>query len=453
MPGVLVSLYYSEGQWLGPQLSRKKAEGKTDAKGNYQLFFDLKEDELIKNITDDPVYRSFMLIADLQQLDKDNYLLPSDSKLEESSTELRFPYYNTDFQKGKTYNQDLYIPHKRWIDCKVSNQIPLGNKDKFAIINQLRYGGGQTLFYNPINLTNEKEQTFRIPVALNDTNRITLACLKGGSGSYDPITDIQKVYISEKGPQSLSFSNDMLANEFKFRLKSQSAKLAPFNTACYEITDWEGKSLSVIPGHPVQFYDSIVWSAKGYPDHLLVYCKKDANKYVFENRWETMFFQKEPLYTYLSGYRDGKVVHVDSLQTNISPRDFLCYNWNDEFIKYDQPDFECHCILYKDVAYHYYVPSEKDGHLFSKVTLLRGPEEKENSAYYERCRNLLSGLMNYHLGSQQSFDSKNIANRFHCLPEGAKVTAYWQTEATRAALVEVTDNAGLEIIVHAEPSR
>ena len=33
-PGVIVSMYYSEGQWLGPQLSRKKAEGRTDQQGN-----------------------------------------------------------------------------------------------------------------------------------------------------------------------------------------------------------------------------------------------------------------------------------------------------------------------------------------------------------------------------------------------------------------------------------
>ena len=44
LPGVLVSMYYSEGQWLGPQLSRKKAEAHTDQQGNYQLFFDLKDE-------------------------------------------------------------------------------------------------------------------------------------------------------------------------------------------------------------------------------------------------------------------------------------------------------------------------------------------------------------------------------------------------------------------------
>ena len=223
LPEVLVSLYYSEGQWLGPQLSRKKAEGRTDKQGNYQLFFDLKDDELKENTNGDPVHRSFMLIADLQELDKDSYFLPSDFKMDESSTELRFFYSNTDLKKGKNYNHDFYIPRKRWLACTITNLVPLGNKDKYAVSNQLKYGGDKlphnisheselALLYFPINLTNEKEQTFRIPVALNDTNRISLSCLKAGSGSYDPVTDIQKVYISDKEPQSLSFSNTTISD-------------------------------------------------------------------------------------------------------------------------------------------------------------------------------------------------------------------------------------------------
>ena len=459
LPGVLVSMYYSEGQWLGPQLSRKKAEGRTDKQGNYQLFFDLKDDELKGNTNGDPVHRSFMLIADLKELNKDSYLLPSDFNLGESSTELRFYYSNTDLQKGKTYKHIFYIPRKRWLECTVTNLVPLGNEDKYAVSNQLKYGGDKfpdnishgselALFHYPINLTSEKEQTFRIPVALNETNLISLSCLKGGSGSYDPITDIQKVYISEKEPQSLSFSNNTLSNEFKFRLKSLSGNLGPFNTAYYEITDWEGKSLSNVPERLIQFYDSIVWSAKGYPDNLLVFRKKEGNHYIFQNKLETMFFQKTPLYTYLSGYREGKVVHVDSLRTNITPRDFLRYNWNDAAIKYDKSDFECHCALYKDVVFHYYVPTEMNGHLFSKVSVVRKSEEKDDAVYNERCHNILVELMNHHMGNQQSGDLTQIVNRFHCLPEEAAIMAYWQSDVTQAVLVKVKSSE--ELYVHAE---
>lgn len=460
LAGVLISMYYSEGQLLGPQLSRKKAEGRTDQQGNYQLFFDLKDDELKGNTNGDPVHRSFMLIADLKELDKDSYLLPSDFNLEESSTELRFYYSNTDLRKGKNYKHDFYIPRKRWLECRVTNLMPLGNEDKYAVSNQLKYGGDKfpdnishgselALFHYPINLTSEKEQTFRIPVALNETNLISLSCLKGGSGSYNPITDIQKIYISEKEPQSLSFSNN-ISDKFKFRLKSLSGNLGPFNTASYEITDWEGKSLSNLPERLIQFYDSIVWSAKGYPDKLLVFRKKEGNGYFFENRWKTFFFQKTPLYTYLLGYRDGNVVHVDSLQVNISPRDFLRYNWNDAAIKYDKSDFECHCALYKDVVFHYYVPTEKNGHLFSRVNVVRKSEEKDDSAYNERCRNILIELMNHHMGNQQSVDLNQIVNRFHCLPEEAETIAYWQSDATQAVLVKVKGEFGDELYIHAE---
>ncbi|WP_290539960.1 hypothetical protein [Alistipes sp.] len=461
LPGVLVTMYYSEGQWLGPQLSRKKAEGRTDQQGNYQLFFDLKDDELKENTNGDPVHRSFMLIVDLQQLDKDSYLLPSDFELNESSTQLRFSYSNTDLQKGKTCKHDFYIPRKRWLECRVTHSVPLDNGDKYAVRNQLKYGGDKfpdnisyeselALYYYPINLTNETEQTFRIPVALNETNRISLSCLKGGSGSYNPVTDIQKIYISEQEPQSLSFSNDIMSDKFKFRLKSLSGNLGPFNTASYEITDWEGASLSNVPKRLIQFYDSIVWSAKGYPDNLPVFRKKEGNNYFFENRWETMFFQKTPLYTYLSGYRDGSIVHVDSLRVDISPRDFLHYDWNDAAIQYDEPDFECHCALYKDVVFHYYIPSEKNGHLFSKVSVVRESEEKDDTAYNERCRNILIELMNHHMGNQQSVDLNLIVNHFHCLPEEAEIMAYWQSDVTQAALVKAKGESSDELYVHAE---
>ena len=55
----------------------------------------------------------------------------------------------------------------------------------------------------PVTMTSDREQTFRVPCALNDSNMIYIGCMKGGVGSYDAVTPVKKVFVTESEPQSV----------------------------------------------------------------------------------------------------------------------------------------------------------------------------------------------------------------------------------------------------------
>ena len=460
LANVTVKLDYSESVWLGPQLTRHKAEGKTDKNGNYQIFFELKNEELEEYNSTDNVFRSFQLTFDLNNLSKDTYIMPTDVNANNGSQVLYFSYGNRDFEKGKNYERHIYVPKKRWVEVTVVNNQPLGSKDEFAICNWITYGsdrrpdnsygeGRLTLVNYPIKLTEEEVQTFRVPCAVNDSNRIALGCMEGGAGSYETISPIQKIYVTKDTPGSLQLENNLLPQQLRFKLKawSDGRTVAPFEGIVFQITDLDGKYSMSIPPSLYSYYDSIMWSADGYPDQMAIY-KKQSKPYFKETpEWKCYFFQNKPLYTRLQGYRNGQVVFSDSVQTIIGPRDFLRYNWDDPFIRYDEPHYVCSCPLYKEVAFHYYIPIEQDGHLYSKVALVRNDYESDDIAFAERSRKVLSDLMDYHLGERKSFDPATMGSLFHCLPTEVKPIAYWQTATAHAVIIEVKD----EIYIHAEP--
>lgn len=214
LAGVKVSLDYKESVWLGQQTTRHKAEGVTDNDGNYRLYFELRDDELQDNGSDASVSRSFSLIFDLSSLSEEKYIMPKDIKADNKDQKLHFYYDNLHFERGKFYSHNLYVPLKRWIDVTVVSDGKIGANDKFVVSNLINYGGdqlpfnsyyrdGRVLMDYPITMTSDREQTFRVPCALNDSNMIYIGCMKGGAGSYDAVTPVKKVFVTESGPQSV----------------------------------------------------------------------------------------------------------------------------------------------------------------------------------------------------------------------------------------------------------
>lgn len=466
LANVIVKLDYTETVWLGPQYTRHKAEGRTDKNGNYQIFFELKDDELKQNDLSENVFRQFLLTFDVNNLPKDAYIMPTDVNSNNESQQLFFSYGNTFFNKGKSYEHHLYIPQKRWMEVTVVNNQPLGSKDKFAIRNWISYGGnhqpnnsyfeGKLTFIDyPIELTKEKVQTFRIPCAVNDSNRIALGCMEGGSGSYATISPIQKIYVTKSTPESLLLENNLLSQQFKFKLEASSNRrtVAPFETIVFQITDLDGKYQNGMVPSFCSYYDSIVWSANGYLDQMIVYRDLDIPHFIYTPEWRCSFFQNESLYTRLQGYKNGQIIYSDSVQTVISSRDFLRYNWNDPYMKFDNGQYVFSCPLYKRAAFHYYISAEENKPPYSKVALVHNDDEKEETAFTERAQKTLSGLMDYHLGEQKPFDPATVGSLFHDLTTGAKPIAYWQTASTQVLLIEskAEGNTWPSIYLHAEP--
>ena len=214
LAGVKVTLDYNESAWLGQQTTRHKAEGLTDKDGNYRLYFELRGDELQDNGNDASASRNFYLIFDLSSLSEEKYIMPKDIKADNKEQKLRFYYDNRHFERGKFYSHNLYVPRKRWIDVTVVSDGKIDANDKFVVSDLINYGGdklpfnsyyrdGRVLMDYPVTMTSDREQTFRVPCALNDSNMIYIGCMKGGVGSYDAVTPVKKVFVTESEPQSV----------------------------------------------------------------------------------------------------------------------------------------------------------------------------------------------------------------------------------------------------------
>lgn len=216
LAGVKVSVDYNESVWLGQQTTRHKAEGITDKDGNYRLYFELRDDELQDNGNDASASRNFYLIFDLSSLSEEKYIMPKDIKADNKDQKLRFYYDNLHFERGKFYSHNLYVPLKRWIDVTVVSDGKINANDKFVVSNLINYGGdelpfnsyyrdGRVLMDYPVTMTSDREQTFRVPCALNDSNSIYIGCMKGGVGSYDAVTPVKKIFVTESEPQLVRF--------------------------------------------------------------------------------------------------------------------------------------------------------------------------------------------------------------------------------------------------------
>lgn len=65
------------------------------------------------------------------------------------------------------------------------------------------YRDGRVLMEYPLAMTSDHEQTFRVPCALNDSNSIYIGCMEGGVGSYDAVTPVKRIFVTESGPASV----------------------------------------------------------------------------------------------------------------------------------------------------------------------------------------------------------------------------------------------------------
>lgn len=466
LANVKVSLDYTENVWLGPQLTRHKAEGTTDANGNYQLYFDLKDEELNEDQESNNVAKNFVLNFNLENLSRDSYILPTDINPNDKYDWVSYHIGNHNLERSKTYEQNLYIPRKSWVEVTVINKQILGVNDVFAITNSIAYGGDSrpdniqgegslTLMQCPIQLTSKEVQTFRIPCALNDSNRITLACMEGGSGWYEPASSMAKIFVTKDAPKSVKVENNIFPSQFKFKLKSSSNQIfiSPFELVSFKMTDLNGKWSMIETPSFCSYYDSVVWSADGYPDQKTVYRKVKSPYIDYVPEWECRFSQNKSLYTRLQGYKDGRVVYTDSVQTRIMSRDFLNIDWGNADITLNNWSYVCSCPLDQSIAFRHYKAAELDGHLYSRLLLEPQKNENKDTKFAERAKEALSKLMDEHLGTRRSFNPETIGGSFYCLKAGVKPLFYWQTEATRALLVEAdgVEAGSQEIYVHAEP--
>ena len=451
LANVTVKLDYIE-QFSIMSETRHKAEVKTDNNGAYQLSFQLKDDELPdKNEPD--VARYFCLYFDLQHLPEDKYILPENKPL------LQYACNFEATDRGKTHEQDIYVPEKRMLEVTVSSDIPIRQSDEYVIRNTVPgYGTDEKKdILTPINLYNG-ERTVQIPCALNDSNRISLRCRKEGRGWYEPVSAEQKLVITPNAPQSMVLGNEWMPDEYKFKLSvdTEIKQPSPFDLFTFRVLDYEG-NFSPVKNTAFELqYDSIIWGADGYPDYeRVVYNEETPNSSTHRAmlQWASYFYQKEPLCTYLKGYKNGKVAYADSLTLQFYPKDFLCFNWKGADIYLTETNIGIYCRLYKDVEFALLPPKEKDGHLYSTLNLW--PQTGEDDAsLLTRAKSVLPGLMTLHMGEPVPFDEATLRKHLHCLPSDVTPVTYWRTASTNAVLVLTSadeEKLPRTYYIHAEP--
>ena len=451
LANVIVKLDY-ENRSLFYNETRHKAEAKTDNNGAYQLSFQLRDDELPIE-TDEALFRLFCLSFDLTELPKEKYIMPEDFGWVPDL--MSFGTFKAS-DRGKTYEENIYIPEKRMRSVTIDSDIPVRQNDEYFVVNSIKYRDHERKMELrlPIDLY-AGENTVQVPCALNDSNRISLYCVKEEGDLSELVSPEQKMIVTSDEPQSVVLSTEWLPDECKFKLGVQTDNKLPssFDLFTFQMLDHEGKYAPFAPAF-VEYYDSIIWSADGYPDNERIFYKgktatSSGRKTI--TQWASYFYQKEPLWTYLKGYKNGRVIHADSLKLQFYPKDFLFINWKGTDIHLTDTAIGIYCRLYKDVEFSVLPPHDKDGHIYVKVSLY--PKQGEEDASLAiRAKEVLTGLMDYHLGTSETFDEASIRERFHCLPSEVTPVTFWQTESTYVVLVLTSsDEFPQTYYIHAEP--
>lgn len=224
LEGIPVKVDYEETRWPVYANTRHKAQTKTDKNGKYRLYFSIKNEEQ----KEDPgVYKLFNLSYDLSSLKSGNYMLPADftavvtsvnpPRAEPKRDEPAIVSTPLNLERSTTYTQNLYIPQKRLLKVTLKGFVPQqvnGSYDRFEVTSTFPYGmeeTGYNAFPNTkygrrtvgelFTIYDKSEQTFDVPVALNETNIITL--IRKKNGNY--YTEEHSMFVTATTPESLTF--------------------------------------------------------------------------------------------------------------------------------------------------------------------------------------------------------------------------------------------------------
>ena len=191
LKGVALQVMYIETQWLASYHSWLKKEATTDKNGYYSMSFNIKDDEVE---TYEAQYSSYFELGfDFSNLDPDQYFLSYYSADNDYSFSV-----SPSFKKDTTYTLSCYIPAKDYITVHLNNFKPVQEQDCFEVetyfpwgiksgekndsgILNTKYGISSSGYDNFVAA--EENQTFRVPVARNDTNIVRIIKIKNGVAS------------------------------------------------------------------------------------------------------------------------------------------------------------------------------------------------------------------------------------------------------------------------------
>lgn len=297
-----------------------------------------------------------------------------------------------------------------------------------------------------------------------DGNKVKCHFPEEASGK-EPVSDQITIY-AEKGDVIVNtilyvertfgelIPAEYVPDKYKFKL-SEGALMpfmnedfgvaAPFDNLSYRITDYYDRYEVFFPEF-IQYYDSIVWCADGFPDTERIYERRNTSTSAeehFTSQWSTHFFKGGRVKSRLDGYREGKVVYSSALDTDLYERDFICYDWTAGSVVIANPGNEgIYCLLDKRYEYQAGHTQEKEGTRYSHIYVWNKyslPDE-ELFPYQQEA---LKSLMAANIGEMQSADGKT--GEFKCLPaEAFEAAGFWENKTTRVLLLHQLPDEDLD---------
>lgn len=309
----------------------------------------------------------------------------------------------------------------------------------------------QLKIHFPYNISGAPEASETITITANNGN-------ERGKTSIDLVRTFENGEQPGPEPQPEESKFKMTMAGFTPFMQLDSPLPAPLDLVTFRITDINDNYTP--SGFPefTQYYDSIVWSAKGFPHTFRVYESNATEKETEEHlatQWSSHFFKSGAIKNCLRGYRDGKVEYETSLDVTLYERDFLGIEWGTVVLQKPQ-NLTTYCLLDTDYEYQVNDIVAKDGNPFSEIIPVNHKLLSDSELLTEE-RKAIKTLMENNVGEGQGAEGKELL--FKCLPEkGVEAEMYWENKTTRMLMLHQLpdDPDGLvqeKYYLHIEPKR
>lgn len=448
--GIPVLVDYYETGMLS-HVSRHKAKGMTDENGNYRIFFNISTEEQESG--------ALHFYVDFTELSTKDYLFP----FEDSKIELIFKGEN---KVGETLECNFAIPRKKEIQVSISNAGTDFEEGEYAIAQTCSYGDGwqsisnpvfsyvnsDVTNYIPVKMPSSGSSVVTIPCAVGATNQLQLVHRKKALDDYETIGEIQEIDGSDISGDDIEFMYLPSVYKFKLEMEGQPKALyggefkngAPFDLISFRIVDGNGVyAPGLMAPDFVQPYDSIVWSAKGLPDTYKIYNRFVEDGYSGDkmvHEISTCFYHPGVIANYYKGYRNGRVIHCDSVVIDIRNRDFLCFNWHN-WTEIELTE-DVHCAyngLDRKYKYSFTNPFFPDKEVCWTSISAKSPLNTVSLTPEESLAGLLSLLENAGV-EKVDIDLSAAANLFSTLTGDGEPVGFYENESTRVLLLHNVDD-------------
>lgn len=317
----------------------------------------------------------------------------------------------------------------------------------------LKVEANQLKIHFPYNASGAPEASETITISANN-----------GKKKAKTIIGLFRTFEKEELPDP---KPEVLPEEAKFKMIKagftplmhlNSPLPAPLDLVTFRITDINDYYTPV--GFPefTQHYDSIVWSAEGFPHTFRVYERNASEEQTEKHlitQWSSYFFKSGTIKNHLKGYRHGKVEYETSLNVTLYERDFLGLDWG--IVVWQKPqNLTVYCSLDTDYEYQVNDIMAKDNNPFSKITPVNH-KLLSDSDFLIATQKAIKTLMDNNVGEGQN--AKGKENLFKCLPkEGVEAELYWENKTTRMLMLHQLSNVPDELVqemyyLHLEPKQ